>query len=158
MSFNISTGLRNFTMTQVATAFETNSAVIAIYDGGLPTSPDNAPNGTLLGYITRNGADKAGGDPSVYALQWQETAASGQVTSDPAEPWIFKCLQPGTARYGRLVYDADSAVASQTALRIDIPVGSEINTLRMDRVDFTEAGQTANVTAFTLTQQASQDG
>lgn len=92
-------------------------AVIRVYSGAMPDSADNAPAGTYLGYITRDGLLVAAGHGLHFDL-----SLSAYVTQTLGEVWKLTGIAPGTAGWCRLSAVNDPAVLSPTTPRVDFQV------------------------------------
>jgi hypothetical protein len=128
--------------------------VIAVYDGVQPSSADAVPNGTFIGYVTKDGNAWTDGD-TVDGLEF-EAAAAGVLAKSTSQTWRLTAdvglSGTATARWARFIQNTGEDGSSSTTLkRIDFAVGITTGELRLTSVDFS-AGQTADVTSFTITQ------
>ncbi|MNV14205.1 hypothetical protein D3C71_1048800 [compost metagenome] len=98
-----------------ASIFE--NGVIDVYSGRQPASADEAPTGTLLAQITKDGGGWAPGFPT-NGLQF---IASGRyITKRPDHTWMLRGIAAGQAGWFRLrANPEDPATFSLTAPRID---------------------------------------
>lgn len=128
MTVKLSTGFRNALLNNQGFSEIFSAGVIAVYSGAQPATADNAPTGTLLGYITKDGATFVPGSPT-NGLTWG--APEGGVIGKSDDNWRLTGLAAGTAGWFRLMGNAaDNGLASTTLPRIDGAVatsGGEIN-------------------------------
>lgn len=128
MTVKLSTGFRNALLNNQSFSEIFSAGVIAVYSGAQPASADNAPTGTLLGYITKDGGAFVPGSPT-NGLNWG--AAAGGVIGKNTDNWRLTGAAAGTAGWFRLMGNAtDNGLASTTLPRIDGAVatsGGEIN-------------------------------
>ena len=116
MANQSSTGLRNAMVTAMATALANGR--IDIYSGAAPASADDAPTGTLLVRVTKNG-DGTG-------LSMPGAPVGGLIRKPVSDVWRGTVLATGTAGYYRYVTKADSSNPSLTDCRMQGTVG-EVN-------------------------------
>lgn len=152
MTVRISTGLATTQMTALSTAM--TDGVIAVYDGVQPSSADDAPNGTFIGYVTKDGNAWVDGD-TTDGLEFA-AAAAGVLAKSTSQTWRLTARSDlsgtATARWARFIQNTGETGALSTSLkRIDFAVGITTGELRLTSVDFV-ANQTADVTSFTITQ------
>lgn len=128
MTVKLSTGFRNALLNNQSFSEIFSAGVIAVYSGAQPASADGAPTGTLLGYITKDGAAFVPGSPT-NGLNWG--AAAGGVIGKNSDNWRLAGAAAGTAGWFRLMGNAaDNGLASTTLPRIDGAVatsGGELN-------------------------------
>lgn len=128
MTVKLSTGFRNTLLNNQGFSEIFSAGVIAVYSGAQPASADDAPTGTLLGYITKDGAAFVPGSPT-NGLNWG--AAAGGVIGKNTDNWRLTGAAAGTAGWFRLMGNAaDNGLASTTLPRIDGAVatsGGDIN-------------------------------
>lgn len=128
MTVKLSTGFRNALLNNQSFSEIFSAGVIAVYSGAQPASADNAPTGTLLGYITKDGGAFVPGSPT-NGLNWG--AAEGGVIGKNTDNWRLTGAAAGTAGWFRLMGNAaDNGLASTTLPRIDGAVatsGGELN-------------------------------
>lgn len=120
----ISTGLRNYLLSQGSLKGAVDGSVIRIYTGTAPTTADEAVPGTaaLLCEISVNGAGTG--------VTLDTAAAGGLITKAPGESWEGVNSAAGTAAWFRMVKPADVGDASTTATRIQGTVavaGADLN-------------------------------
>lgn len=106
MSLIPSTGLRNSQATKLATTFD--SAVLNLYSGSQPDSPDDAPTGDLLVSIIISSP--------VFSGPVDGVLSRGSV-------WEGAAVASGDIGYGRFVLSGDSGGNSETDERFDVDVG-----------------------------------
>ena len=128
MTVKLSTGFRNALLNNQGFSEIFSAGVIAVYSGAQPATADDAPTGTLLGYITKDGATFVPGSPT-NGLNWG--AAAGGAIGKNADNWRLAGATAGTAGWFRLMGNAaDNGLASTTLPRIDGAVatsGGELN-------------------------------
>ena len=133
MAVKLSTGLKhqmlNAVRGSVTGTASLAAGVIYIYDGVQPTSPDDAPSGTLLAIITVGSGAFTWG-VSTNGLDWDAPAA-GVLSKAAAETWSGVGLAAGTARWFRAMGNATDNLGSSTTLpRLDgrcANAGAELN-------------------------------
>lgn len=111
---------------------------IKIYSGTQPTSPNDAPTGTLLVTIDNGGTGFTFND-----------AASGSVAKASAETWSGTCGATGTAGWARMVTPTDTGASSTADPRIDMAVGTSGAQINFSSTSFT-SGSTQTITAFSI--------
>ncbi len=117
MTVKLSTGFRNAQLGSQGFTEVFANAVIAVYSGAQPATADDAPTGTLLGYITKDGGTFTPGS-ATNGLNWA-TPASGAITKN-TDNWRLSGSANGTAGWFRLMGNAaDSGASSTTLPRID---------------------------------------
>ena len=98
-------------------------AVLNIYSGSRPASPEAIEAGTLLCTITESsGAFVAGADANGLLF---DAVADGVLSKDAAQTWSGSCVNTGTATWARLydnAYDT-GADAGEAYIRLDMDVG-----------------------------------
>ena len=108
MANQSSTGLRNAMVVAMQAALANGR--IDIYSGPPPASADDAPTGTLLLRVSKNG------DGSPLAMG---TVPSGGLLKKPAgDVWRGTVLASGTAGYYRYVVTTDTGAPSLTECRM----------------------------------------
>lgn len=148
MAFRFSTGLRNRILDLYAADYA--GGAIAVYTGVQPTTPDDPPTGTFLGYISKDGATWTPGDPT-NGLTFQP-AADGIITKNASEVWRITAVAAGRAGWARFVPNspADDGSLSTTLYRQDMSIGVTTGNLQMTVIDF-QVGTNADVTVFEQT-------
>lgn len=122
MTVRHSTGLRNLMLSTGGFTEIFANGIIDVYTGAQPASADNAPTGTLLGTITKNGAAFTPGT-STNGLTWG-TPSAGTV-SKSTDLWQFTGVAAGTAGWFRLKANAvDDNSSSTTLPRLDGSIAS----------------------------------
>ena len=128
MTVKLSTGFRDALLNNQGFSEIFSAGVIAVYTGAQPATADDAATGTLLGYITKDGAAFVPGSPT-NGLSWG-TAAGGVINKN-SDNWRLTGAAAGTAGWSRLMGNAaDNGLASTTLPRIDGAIatsGGEIN-------------------------------
>lgn len=148
MPARMSTGLRDSVADKIVADF--TDCVIDVYDGVQPASPNDVPAGTKIGSITESGGAFSHGS-ATNGLEFQSNS-DGTMTIKSGETWIFTSIAAGTARWARIKTNAtDDNTSSTTQKRFDFDIGINTGNLRMTKVAFTAAAQTATVTAATIT-------
>ena len=152
MTVRISTGLANDMVAAVRTAL--TDGVIAVYDGVQPADANDPPNGTFIGYVTKDGNAWVDGD-TADGLEF-EAAAGVKVAKSTSQTWRLtaNASLSGTAvaRWGRFIQNTGEDDSTSTTLkRVDFAVGVNTGELRLSFTSFT-ANQTADVTAFEFNQ------
>lgn len=120
--------------------FETGQ--ILIYSGTQPTSPNDAPTGTLLVTIDSNVGDGTG-------ITFDD-AAAGVLTKAAAETWSGICGADGTAGWARLLTESDGGASSTTDERIDMAVATSGAQLNFSSTAFA-SGATQTITSLSIT-------
>jgi len=92
-----------------------NSKLI-MYTGSQPASADDAPIGTKLVEITKNGSGN-------FDLVFDE-AEDGSINKVPADNWSGQAVASGTAGWFRLIVNGDSEVYNTDDPRIDGAIGT----------------------------------
>lgn len=92
-------------------------AVIRIYTGPIPTSADNAPQGSYIGYVTRDGLSPAIGHGFTFIER-----PDGIVTRTDGQVWTLIGTATGTAGWGRLARITDPPIFQPNSPRIDFEV------------------------------------
>ena len=153
MTVRISTGLGSGMANAVRTAM--TDGVIAVYDGVQPANANDPPNGTFIGYVTKDGNAWVDGD-TTDGLEF-EVVAGLVLAKSTTQVWRLTAdaglVGTAVARWGRFIQNTGEDGSQSTTLnRIDFAVGVNTGELRLAFTSFT-AGQTADVTAFTATQK-----
>ena len=132
---NFSTGLRNQMVNSSGLGSLMNSGAIYVYSGTIPSSPDNAPNGTWLATITTEGRTYHPSDDSIGAgLRLQLHPPGGLIK---VGVWRLVGKASGTATWFRWCSRGyDNFGFSETRCRIDGTVG--------DTLQLTETAMTAS--------------
>lgn len=122
---NFSTGLRNNLVNSSGLGSLMNSGAIYVYSGTKPTTPDNAPNGTLLAIVTTEGRTYNPSDDAIEAgLRLQLFPPGGLVK---VGVWRLVGQATGTATWFRWCSRGyDGFGFSETRCRIDGDIGSEL--------------------------------
>lgn len=122
MTLQVSTGFTSRILGPIA--FETifNGGAIAIYTGEQPEDANQAPTGTLLGYVSAGGAawtpdSSLNGLSFVRAGQW--------AGKNPAQAWAITPAAAGTAGWFRLLTPGDNGGASFDLPRIDGAISAD---------------------------------
>jgi len=92
-------------------------AVIRVYSGDPPVTADQAPTGTYLGYITRDGLSPTAGHGLHFIVR-----PDAIVTRTDGEVWTLIGLATGIAGWGRLAAFNDPPIFQPGAARIDFEV------------------------------------
>ena len=117
MTVKLSTGFRNALLNNQGFSEIFSAGVIAMYSGAQPASADDAPTGTLLGYITKDGAAFVPGSPT-NGLNWG--AAAGGVIGKNTDNWRLTGAAAGTAGWFRLMGNAADNGLASTTLRVAV--------------------------------------
>lgn len=118
MTIRISTGLAKYMLDTGSVKAALTNCHIHFYSGAQPTSPDDVPNGTLLGEATLNGLAFTEGT-ATNGLNF-DTATGRTLTKAAAETWKIKYTTAGTVGWFRIKANAvDNNASSTTAIRID---------------------------------------
>lgn len=118
---------------------------IRIYTGTQPTSPDDAPSGTLLCTIYSDG--------SSAGLEFDD-AASGVLSKKSTETWSGTAGNTGTAGWFRLYAPGDALGSSTTDERLDGACGTSGAELNMSSTSIV-SGAVQSISTFQLTMPAS---
>lgn len=128
MSVRLSTGAVNALSNVGSLRSILENAVIGVFSSSKPESSDAAETGTLLGYITKNGAEFTP-VTGTNGLNWDE-AVAGVCPKPSEEEWSIIPILGGTAGWAR-IYDVNRTTgASETAVRIDCDCGMSTGELR----------------------------
>lgn len=144
MSYELSTGLRNYMMATGSFKAALADGFIRILSGPMPATADAAETGTLLAIISDNGTGAG--------LDLAAAAASGSINKEPSQVWKGTVLSPGgTAGYFRYVENTGTAGASTTEKRLQGEIGTSGKDLNLTSVNLvTGADQTIDAASFTL--------
>jgi hypothetical protein len=115
MALKCSTGLRNFLTGEGSFRKAFEDAVLKIYSGVAPASPDDAETGTLLAKITKSSGTVAAGErgtPRLYQIEISGTPDAGDVV---------KLLVDGAA------YDYTLLAEDNTLAKVAIKVARMLN-------------------------------
>lgn len=112
---------------------------VKIYSGTQPSSPDDAPSGTLLVTIDSNTGD---------GLHFDD-ATGGVLTKKATETWSGTAVASGNAGWFRLVAKGDSGGSSTTEERIDGACGTSGAELTMSSTAIV-AGAVESISTFQL--------
>jgi hypothetical protein len=153
MTVKLSTGARNALAGATGFGATFEAGVLFVYSGPQPLSADNAPSGTLLGIVTRDGGTFAFGSPE-NGLSFG-TPASGTVAKKAADNWKFSGIARGTAGWFRLMGNASDGLGqSATAPRMDGSVGVSGADLNLSNIAVeVGAPHTIDVFQFTIPAQ-----
>lgn len=112
-----------------------NSAILEIRSGTRPTTPDDAPVGTVLASITIPADSHAAASSKACTKlgTWQDASADAT----------------GTASWFRVKLSGDAGTTNTTDKRVDGDVGTSGSDLNLDTVNIT-SGQPVTVNTFTL--------
>jgi len=122
----MSTGLKNAVLFNQPMISALSFGVIQIYTGAQPASPNDAPTGTLLGTVTRDGLSWTEGNPQGGLTLTAIPSFSYLVKSD-TQTWIFTAVDAGQAGWWRFRSNSDAAVSmdgSITAPFQELYIGS----------------------------------
>jgi|ERR1700712_30431 len=127
----LSTGLRNAILT--ASPFKTALAncIINFYSGTMPASADAAKPQDALLLCTISDGGTGGG------LNWEATAAGGQLAKSSSQTWRGNNVTTGTATWWSMQLPNDDGSASTTAVRMQgtlAAIGADINLSSVDLV------------------------
>jgi hypothetical protein len=156
MAIRYSTGIDNLNLGEAGVDTGANglrgimkNGRIEVYSSSQPASADDAVRGTLLGYITKDGAAFTPGSPT-NGLQFD--APVGRVLSKAAsQVWKFVAIAAGTIGWGRFTGNAADAGASSTTLpRIDFTFGVSGGDIQIGTVTV-EIGDEITINNFSLT-------
>lgn len=122
---------------------------IDCYSGAQPASADDAPTGTLLGSITKDGGAFSHG-AATNGIEFG--APSGKtVSKSGSETWKFTGVAAGTIGYGRFKANATDNDSSSTTLpRIDFSIGITSGDMKMSSVT-SSVGGSITIDTFTIT-------
>lgn len=124
------------------------NGIIHCYSGAQPASANDAPSGTYLGYITKDGGAWAAGSPT-NGLQF-DSPAGGSISKAAAQTWKFVGVAAGTIGWARFKGNAaDNDLSSTTLPRIDFSVGTTSGDMKIASVSSTVGG-TITVDTFTI--------
>jgi hypothetical protein len=113
---NCSTGFRTALLSGSSFNDIMGGGVIKIFQGGQPTSADEAEQGTFMGYVTLNGLPWVAGNPN-FGIQW---GVQGIAAVPTQSPLALSCITSGAVGWFRIVGNApDSGELSLTLPRID---------------------------------------
>lgn len=103
------------------TAFQDmfHNSVILLYATARPESPNDAPNGSPIARITKNGAPFSFGSPA-GGLNW--SLGTNGVVLPTTQDWIITATGAGTLTWGRLCQNNDNEDASVSLARLDFEV------------------------------------
>ena len=128
MSVRLSTGAVNALSNTGSLREIFANAVIGVFSGAKPENADAAETGSLLGYITLNGAAFTP-VTGTNGLNWDE-AVAGVCPKPSDEEWSIIPTLSGTTGWAR-IYDVNLTTgASETAVRIDCDCGMSTGELR----------------------------
>jgi hypothetical protein len=152
MTARISTGEATSLVDKLRTDF--TDGVIAVYDGVQPSDANDVPNGTFIGYVTKDGNAWVPGD-TTDGLEF-EAASGTTILKSTSQTWRLTArsdlVGTATARWFRFIVNAgDDDSLSTTNKRIDGAVGVTTGELRLQFLDFV-ANQTADITSFQISQ------
>ena len=139
MAHQSSTGLRNAMVTAMAAALANGK--IEIYSGPPTASADEAPTGTLLCRVTKNGD----GSP----LTMPGPSVGGLIRKPVGDVWRGTVLATGVAAYYRYVTSTDGANPSTSDCRMQGRVGEVDAELILSNVNLV-AGATQDIKDFTF--------
>lgn len=120
----------------------------AFYTNAQPVNADATETGTLLGYLTVNGATFTPGDPA-NGINWNDSV-DGVITKKTGA--VLQCIPiaSGTVGYLRLYDNARVTGASVTAVRLDLACGVGVGEVRLSSTTF-NAGIPITLNTFTGT-------
>jgi len=140
----LSSGLRRSMITSHGLQAMMNYGRIYLYTGQQPASANDAPSGTLLGYISNNGDAPVPGTTTGGLILVQGFDAG---TLEKFGTWTLKGIAQGTVGWWRFVWNAsDSGSVSQTNPRID---GSYGDSFVMSD-PFISVGQSTDIASFII--------
>jgi hypothetical protein len=143
MPLRQSTGLRNTRLSTKSFLSIFVDCFVDVYTGLQPTSPDDAPTGTLL---CRYYSDAAS-----LGLEFS-AAVSGVLGKKSAETWSGYGIAKGTAGWFRMKEASDTGVLSTTECRLDGPCAtSGSNVLLMTSLSI-EIGALQTISLATITE------
>jgi hypothetical protein len=142
MSLRLSTGTRNALLSTKSFLSIFVDSFIEIYTGLQPTSPDDAPTGTLLARIYSDAAS--------LGLEFS-AAVSGVIGKKSAETWSGYAVATGTAGWFRLKAAGDTGVLSTTECRMDGACATSGGQLNMSSLSIT-LGALQAISSFAITQ------
>jgi len=153
MTVRLSTGARNALAGETGFGKTFEAGVIYIYSGPQPLTADNAPSGTLLGIVTKDGATFAFGT-STNGLTFA-APSGGTVSKAAADTWKFTGIAKGTAGWFRLMGNAlDSLDYSTTSPRMDGSIAVSGGDLNLSSIAIeVSAPHTIDVFQFTIPAQ-----
>ena len=124
------------------------NGVIRVYSGAQPASPNDAPTGTLLGSVTKDGAAFVEG---VATNGLTLGAPVGRTVSKSTDVWKFTGVAAGTMGWFRFQANAvDDDSSSTTLVRVDGSVGITSGDMRVTSVT-SAIGSVATVDTFVIT-------
>lgn len=132
-----SSGLRQAVMNEYGLGLMMNGGTIRIYDGTMPGSPDEPPNGTQLARITTEGRAFIPGNDTVDAGLLLYNVFPGVLIDDGR--WYLSGKATGTAKWWRWCWaGADSQDSSTYYPRIDGDVGAalKLNSIIIHSTDY----------------------
>ena len=122
MTLQVSTGYTARILGPISFEDIFNGGAIAIYTGEQPESANEAPTGTLLGYVSANGAPWTPGS----AANGLSFVRSGQwAGKNPAQAWAITPGVAGTAGWFRLLTPGDAGGFSFDLPRIDGAISAD---------------------------------
>lgn len=149
MTMKLANGLRDPILDAVATAL--NGGVIEIYSGPQPVAANDAPTGTLLGVVTKDGAPWTAGSPT-NGLTFKPAVNGLLEKSD--DQWRFTGIAKGTAGYWRAKGNAlDDGSVSDDLPRMDGVCGVNAGELRLSTTSI-DVGTPVTIDSFKLRMPA----
>ena len=145
MTFKISTGLRNYMLSNQSLKDAMDGGLIKQYSGPVPATSDAALAGgnTLLRTISLNGAGSG--------ISFDTAAASGTLSKAPGEVWSGTIVATDTATFYRHVAIGDDGTLSTTQARLQGAIGVAGAEMNVSTVSFvTGVSNTLNNYTVTL--------
>jgi hypothetical protein len=137
MALQFSTGFKNQVLDTGSLKSIFDDGYIAVYDGTIPASPDDALGGaTLLVLYSDNGQAEA----STKGLDLEASAVNGAIAKAVAQTWKGTAAATGTGAWFRFyVLGEGAGGASTTEARIQGTVGGAGSDLFVSSTTFTSA-------------------
>lgn len=109
MAIRMSTGLKNAVLFSSPLITALSFGVIEVYSGSQPASANDAPTGTLLGHITRDGLAWTEGNTQ-GGLTFTAVPSFSYLVKPSSQTWTLTVSAGGTAGWWRFRSNADSSV------------------------------------------------
>lgn len=144
MAVKLSTGLKDAMLITGPARTALTGAVIRVYSGSVPNSPNDALSGnTLLLEVSLNGVGTG--------ISWESLTQDGALLKSATELWTGTVIANGVATFFRMVLPSDTGAASITAIRVQGSVGVLGADLAIPEVSLTTGAiQNINAGAFGL--------
>lgn len=108
----LSTGLRNALISNYGLGIMMNGGVIKLYDGTMPSTPDNPPDANELGFITTGGKlFYPPNDPNEAGLYLEALSPGGLINSGE---WRLRGTASGTVTWWRWYWSGEETEAFST--------------------------------------------